>query len=78
MFSATYTYVEGLRYTLVLNALGIGFLVRAWTCDLWLFGGATYIPRWLSVSIGVLLQVPGFAYLMIGAWAMCSPPGGPC
>ena len=74
---ATYTYLAGLRYTLLLNALGIGFLARAWKSDLWLFGGATYIPRWLSVSIGVLLQVPGAAYLVIGAWATCSPPCGP-
>jgi hypothetical protein len=78
VFTALHVYFQGLRYTLLLNALGVTFLMRAWNCDLWLFGGATYIPRWLCVILGLLLQVPGLFYLGVGAWAVCSSPGARC
>lgn len=71
-------YFQGLRYTLLLNALGIALLIRAWRSDLWLFGGATHAPRWLLVLLGVALQVPGLFYMGIGAWAVCSSPGARC
>lgn len=78
VFAAMHAYFEGLRYTLALNALGIGLLMRAWNSDLWLFGGATYIPRWLCVLLGLSLQVPGLFYLGVGAWAVCTSPGVRC
>jgi hypothetical protein len=71
-------YFEGLRYTLLLNAMGIGLLVRAWQGDISLFRGATYAPRWFLALIGLVLQVPGLFYLGVGAWAVCSSPGVHC
>ena len=71
-------YVAGLRYTLVLNVLGIGLLARAWHSDLWLFDGATYVPRWLMFATGMLLQIPGLLSLRVGVWSVCSTPGTRC
>jgi hypothetical protein len=68
-------YSRGLRYTLVLNALGFSFIVRAWNNDRRLFNRATHIPRWCLFSLGVLLQIPGLFYLGVVAWAVYSSPG---
>jgi len=78
IFAALHLYSEGLRYTLLLNALGIGLLVRAWRGDISLFNGATHAPRWFLALIGTLLQIPGLFYIGVGVWAACSSPGVRC
>ena len=78
VFAALHLYFEGLRYTLLLNALGIELIRRAWYGNLLLFGGATHAPAWFLVVLGLVLQIPGLFYLGVGAWAVCDSPGVSC
>ena len=62
-------YFPGLRYTLILNAMGIGLLIRAWQGDLYVLRNTTRVPKWFLASIGVVLQIPGAFYIAIGIWS---------
>ena len=74
----SYLYFGGLGYTLLLNAIGIGLIVRAWREDLYVLRGTVIVPKAFLVSIGLLLQVPGLFYLGVGAWGVCTAPGVDC
>jgi len=78
VLASLYLYFRGLRYTLLLNALGIGLIVRAWQEDLYVLRGTVLVPKACLVTIGLVLQIPGFLYLGIGAWAACTSPGAGC
>lgn len=78
IFASLYLYFRGLRYTLLLNAIGIGFFIRSWRGDLYVLRGTTQVPRWFLVSLGAFLQIPGLFYLGVGAWAICTSPGVQC
>lgn len=74
----SYAYLRGLRYTLLLNVIGIGFVIRSWQGDLYVLRGTTTVPRWFLILLGALLQIPGLFYLAVGAWATCTTPGVQC
>jgi hypothetical protein len=63
-------YYPGLRYALILNAIGIGLMLRAWQGDLTVLRGTTAVPQGFQVTVGLALQIPGAIYLGIGGWSL--------
>ena len=73
--ASLHLYFQGLRYTLLLNAIGIGLIIRAWQQDLYILRGTVVATRACLVTVGLLLQIPGLFYLGVGACAVCTSPG---
>ena len=78
VFAGLHLYFQGLRYTLLLNAIGIGLIIRAWQEDLYVLRGTVVVPKPFLIIIGLVLQIPGLFYLGVGAWAVCTSPGVRC